>query len=209
MKCAREGCGETISQMELDRGMKYHSRDCAPLAHLAGERGTKSARTESIFRAPGVALIRPFGLGKQTRKTMRRGRPPKGLEKKNVLKKGDITMQIRPNFQPSSNENTTPTQPIEKNNSEVEQSEPNALTHVARSVEASQILGRDESDSMSLIESSVRSLQGLMKSAEEQIRQMGKPGHLTPSLINSAANCADKIQKLLKLKLEIAQRSGK
>lgn len=74
------------------------------------------------------------------------------------------------------------------------------------SVEPSQILGPEESQSMSLIDKSTNVLLGLMNSVE---RDSGQSKVLNPSLINGAANCAAQIQKLLRLKMEIVKGKSK
>lgn len=79
-------------------------------------------------------------------------------------------------------------------------------TPAVRSVVPSQILGPEESESMSSIESCVKQLGGLMSSAADSLKK-DHPPSLTPQLISSASRCAGEISKLLRLKLEYIKYS--
>lgn len=209
--CARKGCGLPVAKFHLGRGMKFCSRQCAPLAGLAGAQDIKSDQmAASGSRAPGVDLpaSRPFGRTDKKSTGLERYERVNKTVNLNESKKESTTMQTSKESAPAHEEGTALIPSIEPKLMPSVMSGQSAPTQEARSVEPSQILGRVESESMNSIDSCVKSLSELMTSAKETIDELENPSHMTPMLINSAAGCAAQIQKLLRLKLDIVRHKN-
>lgn len=197
MKCKRAECwNETIEPWW------YCSKKCAPLGLLGGSRDTKSDKKMDLssFKGNGAAsdLSKSSELGGEKniypKKVMTYSEimsaKNKGIttmqEEKSILKTGEPDGETSQSGEGEKRISKELSSTVEK-------------TQPQDSLTPFEILEQDRLQSMSLISRSINQLSALMSSVRDETEQTKRIDH---NLINSAANCAGQIQKLLRLKID-------
>ncbi len=212
MKCARLNCWNSVTQ----KGQKYCSANCAPLARY-GVKGSGSMKREESFtveRGDHYRELSRKGAYKQidgTKNTI----VIQPIRNESENNRGKDMQTIEPNTETNKNLSTIETHKLRtgsvqnerreilivpKNELLGSEKETQLMDYIAPRV----ISEKEESQQMNLLDSTLSHLHGLMK----QIAVENPPARTSPEMISAVCNCARNMRDLMKLKLDIVKAAG-
>lgn len=200
MKCKNTSCNKIAKS-----GRWYCSKECAPYGTAFAHGDTSSmvweGCTPQVHGDRSPQLLKGAWPVQQRNKSV--DKAPIMLQnehslKENIMQKTETKLENK-----NASDGSIYQIGNERNSVSKELQNLNALTPEALLDGRLQIIGQEESESMNSIDACVKSLSELMQSARKNLDKSEAKN--AASIINASANCAGQIQKLLKLKIEVAK----